>query len=85
MEPKPGNQTSEYRLAWLANIISIVVVILPAILEMLDKGSLAYVILSCVLAVAVQLGSLGYSKSRAIVKASAATAGGGVPAANPQG
>jgi hypothetical protein len=69
---KPGNQTSEYKIEWLTTLIALSTVIIPVVMEALDKGSWIYVLLSCVLAVAVKLGSMGYSKSRAIVKASAA-------------
>lgn len=72
---KPGNTTSEFKNEILTTIISLSTVIIPIIMEMFDKGHWAYVALACVLAVALKLGSMGYSKSRAIVKASAAQPG----------
>lgn len=68
---KPGNTTSEYKVEWLSTVISLATVIIPVVMDMLDKGHWSYVILACVLAAALKLGSMGYSKSRAIVKASA--------------
>jgi len=78
-EVKSGKETSEYKVEWLSTLISIVAVVLPVVLEMLNRGSLAYVILACVLAAVLKLGSLGYGKSRAIVKAAASQAESGNP------
>lgn len=68
---KPGNETSEFKIEWLSTIVAIATAIIPVVMQAIGEGHWMYVALSCVLAAVIKLGSMGYSKSRAIVKASA--------------
>ena len=65
---KEGNTTSEYKIEWMSTLIALATVIIPVVMEMLDKGHWAYVALAAVLAAVTKLGSMGYAASRAKVK-----------------
>jgi delta-aminolevulinic acid dehydratase/porphobilinogen synthase len=68
---KAGNDTSEFKWEKLSTAIAMIPPIIAFILEFLDKGSTAAVILAGIMSVAVKLGSVFYSKSRGLVKSSA--------------
>ena len=73
---KPGNLTSEKKMTWWAIALAAVIGAVPAVLELLDKGSTAYVVLAAVLAVATALSGSVYTVGRSMVKAAASKAEG---------
>ncbi len=75
VDVKAGNGTSEHRWERLSTLLALVPIILPVIMEAMDKGHWSYAVLAAVLSVMTKFSSMNYTNKRSLVKASAAKAG----------